>query len=419
MKSELENLLGQIEERLGWGDSADWQGKDFENLNQKILDATGVSLSESTLKRLWGKVEYNHLPSLTTLDTLAKFAGYDNWRYFQQLKVPGKSIGGTAVQVEPVPSHSKKSGTGVLAFVVGIIIFGTISLLAYKKSPKAVQPAHYSFSSEPVTHDIPNSVIFKYDASGAPSDSIFIQQSWDMRKRVSVNKNEHIYTSIYYEPGFYKAKLFVDSQLVKEHPLMVPTNNWLAMIDNKPVPVYLKTEEFVQADKLSLPESVFQNKNIAMQPNAPTLKYYNVGNFQPVPVSGFSFSSQIKNDFSSGSAACQFSYTFLITDDAPILIPLAAKGCISELYLRAVDSMVSGKKEDLSGFGADFTEWVNISAKSLNGKIVFIVNDKEVYSCPLPSKAVNIVGLGFYFQGTGSVKNIRLYNNDKLNFQAF
>ncbi|HTK20245.1 MAG TPA: hypothetical protein VL442_12045 [Mucilaginibacter sp.] len=80
--ADLKCLLAIIEDQLDWGDPSGWQGKDFEILNELILEKTKVSLSASTLRRLWGRVEYNHLPSGTTLDTLARFAGSENWRAF-------------------------------------------------------------------------------------------------------------------------------------------------------------------------------------------------------------------------------------------------------------------------------------------------------------------------------------------------
>src|ERR1700735_5520817 len=80
--SDIKHLLNIIEQQLDWGDTATWQSKDFEMLNQLIFDKTKVSLSASTLRRVWGRVEYNHLPSGTTLDTLAMFAGFTNWRAF-------------------------------------------------------------------------------------------------------------------------------------------------------------------------------------------------------------------------------------------------------------------------------------------------------------------------------------------------
>src|SRR6201994_5021754 len=85
-EADLKQLLMIIEQQLDWGDSATWQSKDFEILNQLILEKTKVSLSASTLRRIWGRVEYNHLPSGTTLDTLAQFAGFESWRVFSRQK---------------------------------------------------------------------------------------------------------------------------------------------------------------------------------------------------------------------------------------------------------------------------------------------------------------------------------------------
>ena len=109
----------------------------------------------------------------------------------------------------------------------------------------------------------------------------------------------------------------------------------------------------------------------------------------------------------------------LVTDGAPISIPLSAKGCVSEIFVRGVDAMISGKQEDLSGFGVDFKDWVTVTCKSADGKIRYLINNKEIYSLPLPVKPVNIVGVGYLFMGTGSVKEISLFENDRAVFQDF
>src|SRR5277367_5431421 len=89
--SDLKQLLLIIERQLDWGEPSEWQSRDFEILNELILEKTKVSLSESTLRRIWGRVEYNHLPSTTTLDTLSKFAGFESWRAFTRQRKPAVS----------------------------------------------------------------------------------------------------------------------------------------------------------------------------------------------------------------------------------------------------------------------------------------------------------------------------------------
>src|ERR1700761_2936248 len=76
----IEKARTCIESRMGWGNSEQWTNQDFLALSEKIREQTGVTLSHVTLKRIWGKVKYDSLPNPHTLDTLARFAGYDNWR---------------------------------------------------------------------------------------------------------------------------------------------------------------------------------------------------------------------------------------------------------------------------------------------------------------------------------------------------
>ena len=429
MKQELEALIKIIEQQLDWGDNTTWQSGDFENLHDLILDKTSVSLSSSTLRRVWGRIDYNHDPSATTLNTLAQFAGFENWRNFlkertgEPLVLQRENVGNEQKIVTPnFPGRSTILWFRILALTIAVIVVVLGLLVAFKKAPKpisTVSVAEFSFSSKPVTRGIPNSVIFTYDARAAVTDSVFIQQSWDSRTLTSVSKNEHQHTSIYYEPGFYQAKLMDGNKVVKEHPLLIPTNGWLGIIRNEPVPVYLDSSVFIYRDSLQVNVEEIKRNNIAVTPLPPVVKYFNVGNFEPVPVADFAFSAEVKNEFREGAAACQFMNIILITDDGPVFIPLSAKGCVSELNIYCLDHGVSGKNADLSAFGVDFNDWAHVVCKSSGNSIQFFINDMPAYESALPEKKINILGMSFLFQGTGAVKNINLQSKGLLKFQAF
>ncbi len=57
---------------------------DFELLSHIIFQRQRVTLSASTLKRLWGYAGQKANPRSFTLDTLAEFAGYKNFAAFEQ-----------------------------------------------------------------------------------------------------------------------------------------------------------------------------------------------------------------------------------------------------------------------------------------------------------------------------------------------
>lgn len=410
----IRQLLNLIEKQLNWGDVKDWLSKDFEKLNLLILEKTKVSLSASTLRRLWGKVDYNHQPSGTTLDTLAQFAGFESWREFtSQLQLP------EAAQAASTPV--KKQFNSGRWFKIALLLIACIVVLLLiryiiKPANPVIDARDYSFSSRTITRDLPNSVVFTYNAQAAPTDSIFVQQSWDSSKRSPVAKNGHQYTSIYYRPGFYLAKLVVGQQIVKEHPLLISTNGWLGMIAQKPVPVYLTQDEFERNSELQITTSTIVSKGLTMSPNPPVTEFYNVGNFKPVPLTDFSFNTEVKNDYNEGAAKCQMIKVILLTDETPVVIPLSAPGCIAKLDLMNGADKVSGKSTDLSGFGTDLSKWVKVSCRSKGKKIQYFVNDKLVYESQLPGVKRSILGIGFTFQGAGSAKNIQLDSKNRIVF---
>jgi hypothetical protein len=415
--SELKHLLAIIEQQLDWGPPTDWQGRDFEILNELILEKTKISLSASTLRRLWGRVEYNHMPSSTTLDTLARFAGFDNWRTFTKQRALTRSAPEEANQtITPKKTwHNWPLKAALIAG--GVIAISLLGIYAKRNQPSPKGPV--LFNTKPVTRSIPNSVIFTYDVKTNPGDSVFIQQSWDPDTRVSVDKTKHQFTSVYYVPGFYHAKLIVNDKIVKERLLMIPTKGWLGLIVNHPVPVYLDSTEFLRPQGLQVAPSVITKHNIPLEPQPPAVDFCNVGNFEPVPLKDFSFSSEVRNDLHTGAAACQFLQIILFTDYTPVIVQLSAKGCVSELRLLNGGYFISGKSNDLSGFGTDLSKWVKVGCKSIGDKIQYFVNDKMVYESPRPLYNENIIGVGYFFQGTGSVKGIKLNKGNKTVFEAF
>ena len=82
-KEYLEQYKLFVESKLNWGESKGWRHQDFESLSEKIFSETGVMLSSTTLKRIWGKLKYDSIPNSNTLNALAAFIGKENWLEFK------------------------------------------------------------------------------------------------------------------------------------------------------------------------------------------------------------------------------------------------------------------------------------------------------------------------------------------------
>src|SRR6185312_9090342 len=217
-----ENLIRQViklyEEKTGWGDSTQWSNQDFLQLSDLIREQTGVTISHVTLKRIWGKVKYESLPNTHTLNTLVLFLGYENWRDFSVKRSESAAAAGTQGGAEgpggaqradaagepggmlaatntggPVAGTQGSTAAGgpedkevmvrrrerwmrrvMLATVPLALVF--LILLYLQGQQPSPQAQDYVFNSKKtVSMGLPNSVIFNYDATRSPDDSVVIQ----------------------------------------------------------------------------------------------------------------------------------------------------------------------------------------------------------------------------------------------------
>lgn len=74
---DISNLKEEIELKFGRRISTP---SVFDSLLLDIKKDTGKELSLSTLKRIWGYVEYPHRPRLDTLSILSQYLGYKDWK---------------------------------------------------------------------------------------------------------------------------------------------------------------------------------------------------------------------------------------------------------------------------------------------------------------------------------------------------
>ena len=79
---EIVELRKRIEESLGRKMAAP---SDFDYLSIAIWERTHENLSTSTLKRIWGYVEGNHIIRRSSLEILSKFLNFNSWDDFLAL----------------------------------------------------------------------------------------------------------------------------------------------------------------------------------------------------------------------------------------------------------------------------------------------------------------------------------------------
>lgn len=416
------HLKNSIENQLEWGETAHWSTADFEKLSDKIQEKTGVILSVSTLKRIFGRIDYQSKPALTTLNTLARYVDHEDWRAFRnayaQKYIPQEQALHKSA-FEPKVKKRKQHGPIFIIAISSVFVLVLVGLFGNRFIPnkKPINNSAFHFSSKTMlTEGLPNSVVFNYDASAAnENDSVFIAQSWDTSRKIQVDRKGKHHSAIYYYPGYFRAKLIIGNKIVREHDIQIKTNGWLGLVEaaSGKEPLYFKKTEIVLTHETAITQELLNSYNVDLLPDAPLVRLYNQKDMTGVMTDNFSFETDIKTGASNNGNNCQRVEVLLQAKNDIIIVPLVNTACIGDIALTAGGFYTDSKQDDLSGFGCDLSKWTKLKIVCKNQQVKFWINDKPTYTTMIKNAPTEIVGLQYRFKGAGFVRNTRLSGSER------
>lgn len=410
--SYLQKCKLLIEKELQWINSNDWKQRDYLHLIELIENKTGISLSLSTVKRIWKKDSTN-IPHISTLDALARFLEYDNWLHFKKSNQKNNSLKITNVGKRLLINRPVVILTLIIGLVSASILFVSNGT---KESEKVIvyEPAEVEFSCKySAKNDLPNTVIFNYDVSNVEADSFFIQQSWNKFRRDQIHKDDKNLTSIYYYPGYHHAKLIANDSIIKQSIVNITTDKWVSMCRSgymDEVPVYMRNKDIITKGNLHVTKEHLNKNQIGINKNT-LVSYYYINEFENLSSRGFGFETKVKCD-SIYNYSCPHITICIFGQDDMYVIPLTSKGCIGNVNVKLGDVIVNGKNNDLSLFGRNIYEWQTVGLKIKDSIASVFINDVEVLKTHFITDIGNIVGFNFNFTGTGLIDYVKLTSTD-------
>jgi hypothetical protein len=412
----------QIEKKLNWLDTNQLKQSDFQYLGDLVFEKTKTQLSLSTIKRFWDD-SYNKSFQITTLNALARFLDYENWHQFKEKN--SEEAANTKVLLKDIKSYSnlelKSKRLKILIISIVVLIFLFVVFSIFNKKPNEAENAKIAntlvfTSKKSVKEGVPNTIIFNYDVGAYNADSVCIQLSWNVREREKIEKDDHYYTCTYYYPGYHHAKLIVDEDIVKEHNVHITTKDWLTLVRYQPddvLPIYIRDKEVISDGTMYASPYLLKLNNVDLTDRSFFVSYFNIREFEGVSGNNFSFETKIKNNHIEPELICKNCFIFIYCETGAIVLPISTKGCVSDISLRVSDVMISGKTNDLSGFGCDLSEWRKISGEVVNKNMKISIDDKKVYELSFNQSLGKIMGWHYFFKGCGAVEYLNLYDSTK------
>jgi hypothetical protein len=391
--------------------------RDLEFLADCIDEQSGIKLSLSTLKRLWKK-DYDQTPHPSTLNALVSVLGYKDWPEFklQEMSFPLSSSGSGKTKHWPVNLAVVLS----LLTAVTVLIWMSIYYSGPMEKSKPVVKGSVIFTgNKTVEQGVPNTIIFNYDVTNIEADSFFFQQSWNPLDKVTLDPQNHYYSSIYYYPGFHKAKLIANDSVIKRFRVHITTEGWMPVVRyslTDQIPTYLKNDYLPRNGALHIRPYDLLASNVNVDKGF-VLSYFNIREFENTESDNFSLDTRVISD-SIGTMACPGFELVVHCEEHIFFLRMMGKGCERDISIKMGEIYQDGIKNDLSVFGSNLYRWHDIKIQVVDKRVTIYLDKRPVYWVSFKQDFGKVMGLVYNFKGTGAIDYVKLTNGgNKLVYQ--
>lgn len=403
-KDLLEKCKKDIEIKLNWSQESTPKQRDFEFLLDLIEEKSKISISLSTIKRIWEK-ESNIMPQISTLNALAIFLDYSDWLHFKKEHLINLSVSNDVI----VKRKSKKT---LLFILFGVVLLIVISSFYIYKS-KIISNNKFADNISikvilPTDKQLPQHVILKYEIKDTSLTDYYIKPFYNPAYLFKLDKAKNQIEFPYAYPGCYTINVISESHIVRIFKVKIATSGWISAIFKSVKNIYFSENELIENGELVIKEEFFAKKKEHIDSLFHS-GFYFVDKLPNINGDNFVFEARIKclktpielpNNINIGFRNENFNSSF----------PLIFKKTMYDAECKFGNTVFKNNNNVLNPLICNIYEWQKIRFEVRNGNFKIFVNDEMKYQNIYFEKAGKLEGFCFIFPGLGAVDYVRLYN---------
>ncbi len=406
----LKKCLDLIEDKVPWGPRKEWTTYNFSRLSQNVKEASGITLSTRTLRRLCNNYK-SYKPQTATKNAMAIYLGYQDW---EDLKSDFSDSGSSSL----IRRRSyRKSFKSFMADAIKSIWFYVVLILAalliiivlyYPELMLKLNSSRVEFTSNYEIGTAPQRVTFFYDVSRVNSSNIFINENfYDDGNIIPVNKNRHYFTSDFELPDHYSVKIMAKGERLSCIRIHVISNGWEGVINDQYVG---RLDHSYSPGMMTYPTDTVAKYVTGGVDNL--LEFRNIREFG-ILADNMTLETEIRNLPDSSFSECLESTVQLINLHGRVGFDFVKTGCPnSMLQAEFGDVLLNGEFQDLDAFYQDFSEWRKVTISIHDKRIYVSLEDREIYSVKYSDPLDEVKGIAYKFRGLGEVNYVKLYNGE-------
>jgi hypothetical protein len=391
--------------RFNRGDANTWKHGDFVDLHQEIMRDTGVNISPSTLKRIFGKVSVDeeYVPQQATLDALKKYGNY------------AEPVSPVPVLKPPSKLKSPETGNGFRRYGIPLfLIIATACIAGFiiwnSRSPKNISGDIRITGTE---GHIPATAFFDLQLPET-GDSLFVNYG-DKSPLMYLKPGEKKAAHIYYFPGVFNVSLQTRQQPLATTVAYIRSDSWIGFGFHNQQDIPNQFFEFPAVKNSG--DSLFQitNRQVSERGLDTTgVLLIRLCNYTPVAQNAddFIFEATFKNALEEKYNYCRSTQFQISGSNSMIRFKLVGPGCSQRVLNVVSEQSFSGTTNNLSQFVLDLSRWNTVKLVNHNRRVSLYVNGKQLFTGEYQKPLGDIRGLFLEFEGAGIVKSCDLRSYD-------
>lgn len=411
---QLDLCCKKVAEKVGDKEIVEWKNSDYIKLSQKLYRQTKVTLSEDTLKRVFGKLKTStrYFPQKATRDALAQFIGYRDWYEFELMNpLPIEKPAATETH-QPEITLSPELTPRKRVYVLGsLFLFVTLLCCGF-----------YFFYSElsssnsiglvcinPEGHT-PHSAIFKLNIQNkqtiVPKD-LFIDFG-DLKQKKNISGAQTI--NHYYElPGRFYPKLVQNGKILDTSFVYLKTNGWtiIPRHQNDTTRFYaIRPNNHVQNGVFTVSASEVAKARIDTNETF-TVSFFNIKPTQ-ISADNFELNADIKASAIRPGVTCSEVAVNILGELDYHSIKLVKPECAVWAYYSFSEDKQDGETSDLRSLGLDISKGAAFTLRIENKKVMIYINKRLIFTTQYKNPIGKVMGIRLLFTGLGQFSNFQL-----------
>jgi hypothetical protein len=331
----IKRCAGLIEKKCGRRHIDKWTGQHFTDLSEKIAEKTGKHISDSTLKRIFGKKKtaQDYTPQVYTKDALANFIGYTNWDEFAT---------DADAATPPVlhPGWSK-------FFAVISLALATIAAIWYFVPDKEV---HLSCRND--RQMVPYTAVFEYEI---PSGDHRYTLEVIPGQAIELPPDKDRVTEFIKSAGYQPVSLYKKGKLISQFYLHSLSKTWQAGYSKNDVAeLYTPFEiQDLQQQDTAVYLDVSNPGISALLLDEPFFIDYRLADTFDIELHNMSLQVDLLNNASLGGKVCYDKEVLIESDQGKIGVRFLQPGCYRYAKIMLGRQELTGRYDDLTAFAVN------------------------------------------------------------------